>query len=230
MTMPATEPGHEEEKELPPWSDPSPYSQMGGSDFWLGCGDVGEDGALRGWWIRRLSTEVKTHTPDAGAEVWDRMIMWLAEAGDVSEYLFFVTSERYEPGSPPGYWELNKELLKKDLPEAFRWAVTAVGANEMPDLDTFLKDPSRGLGVAPREPEGRGLLSDPKIRAGWFAATRRRREHWPRPCRTCGEDFRPERRRAVRCAACREKDQELRQKRASNPETCADKRRRTARP
>jgi hypothetical protein len=228
MTSSAIEPRDDDEGELPPWVDPEPYMRVGRTDFWLGCENVVDGGPLRGWWIRRLYAEVKTHAPDAREDVWARMVMWLAETGQVEEYLLFSTPPTYSPGGSPGTWSIDHETLNRDLPAAFRWAVAAVGVDADPDLDGLLADPLKGLGVAPREPEGRGMLADQQKRAEWSMSTRRRREHWLRSCRTCKQDFRPDTRKAVRCTGCREKDRELKRARAESPEGRVDRRRKGA--
>jgi hypothetical protein len=216
-TTPAIEPEDDDDRPLAPWTDPSLYRPVEGADFWLGTGgEVDEPGPLRGWWIRRLYSEAKNHAPDADEEVWVRMILWLAEAGDSGHYIRFLTPETFTPGGSPGCWRVHLETLKEDLPDAFRWAAAAVGASEAPDIDTLIKDPGRGMGVAPREPHASDVLQTEEAKQRLCFTVARRRKTWPRECRGCGASFRPENRRLRRCLECRKKAQPMTEGRAAS--------------
>ena len=198
-----TLPPDDDDGELAPWEDPTPYSpRTPGSDYWLGTeGDFFEQGPFRGWWIRRLYSHAQVHAPDADDEVWSRMALWLAEAGADTGYVRFRTAEHFEPGRSTGYWVVNDQAIVKDLPKAFAWATQAVGASP-PTLEEVMQDPGRGLTVAPREPSAPELLP-PEARDRWWGTVPNLRRRWPRNCRVCGKSFRPKTSSAVHCESCR---------------------------
>lgn len=206
MSHPAVE--EWDDDELVPWADATRYGPGApiGEGFWGGVEDHHEDGPLRGWWIRSLRSEAKKYAPAAGAETWDRMVMWLVEAGAPGGYIIHRTDDTYRTSQGGGAWRLNSEPLTRDLPKAFAWAAAAAGATQ--SLDDVLAAPLAFLKVARPEPAGAALLEKQGARE---AATRLHemkhavRAHWPRPCVTCGNEFRPARRGGVNCDGCRAK-------------------------
>lgn len=198
-----------EDDEMSRWSDPSEYgpNAPSGKGFWGGVESREEDGPVRGRWIRSLRGAAKRHAPDADADVWDRMVMWLVEAGDRGGYIYLVTDDSYRSSQGGAAWRLNTAHLERDLPEAFAWAAAASGATQT--IDEVLAAPLAFVKVAQPEPCGVDLLRE---RGGGEAAIHRFyqarnavRNHWPRACATCGSQFRPARRGGINCAECLEK-------------------------
>lgn len=215
--------------ELAPWADPTPYGPAAGHDrdFWAGteAEAMDVDSPFRGWCIRRLWGVAQKHAPEAGNECWSRVVLWLVEEGGMANYFTFPTALEYRPGQPGGAWTLSDSAVARDLPKAFAWARTALGATQ--SLDEFLADPIRFAAEAPREDRAIDLLTarGSAEACGRFYDKRNRiHRHWPRACAACGAEFRPENRKRIRCPDCLNA---ARAKRRSGPssETMANLRR-----
>lgn len=110
------------------------------------------------------------------------------------------------PGYASGAWRFREDEAARRLPEAFNAAAAAEDQSDFPDLDSWLDAERRGTlyAAAPLEVQGADLLGRHSKAAGQFFEARNRvRAHWPRRCRACDAEFRPERNGMVRCAACR---------------------------
>lgn len=164
------------------------------------------DHEVRAWFRDRLEVDLDIivrvfNVPESRQDRlyvhWDKVIDWFTARAE--RFIEWQVVERYRgPGWSAGSWVLHRTRVWMHLDEA-------MGANMCPDLDSWLRADLEGtLDWSPSESSAWSLVKG-KARERYRTHTRRVMRQSPIVCRDCGQEFRPDRVKGVRCKDCRDK-------------------------
>lgn len=173
---------------------------------------------VRAWFRARLDAEFRAICEARAIwaaarnrhEVWlpyrVAMIAWFTTRAE--RFVRWVPADCYRgDGWSAGAWELNRSEIEWSFREAKEGVL-------YPDLDSWLlADIERSVAWSPREESAWFLLNDEQQERYEAHAWRVSRQ-WPIVCRDCGQEFRRDRAKTVRCRECR--DQARAARRARN--------------
>jgi hypothetical protein len=162
----------------------------------------------------RLRLPAVFHRKDGGQLTPSRLaqlVDWYSE--HPKEFLIWQADEEFRGGwQRMGGWRLNMVAVQEALPRAERdieadqrrVAYAAMGPITEATVSAAL---AVLLGEAPltKEPYAGNIYTDGNGPAAmrWYENRNRIHAHWPRACRECRQEFRPDFNGAVRCPGCR---------------------------
>lgn len=153
--------------------------------------------------------------PHASDETRRELVAWYAEHW--RDYVCWEDSDYFYPedGGARGLWRFLTAKAERDMGHAMAETMAARHRRAVeeerarvavlyPTVDAWLAAASAGtLPVcAPHERSAGDLLPEEQ-HAAYCERRNRMQDRWPRLCKECGSEFRPERRHGVRCLECR---------------------------
>ena len=163
------------------------------------------------WYRLRLADWFRDMHGEIDSALLDGLAEWFAQRPD--EFLIWKAEDVYRGGTYNlGCWRLDFAAMKPALGPAIREieaeqrlrAYASLGPVTGADVDAAI---ARLEGEEPLTPEPEAETFFPGAgspeRSRYFDNLYRVQDHWPKPCRTCGDEFRPDRMNARTCTECR---------------------------
>jgi len=153
---------------------------------------------------RLTATDEEHPKPAASGDELEALVAWYGE--DPARYVKWEVANEYRGKScASGCWVLDMDRINDDLAEALdettRAKLRAIDAERITSLDQWLRADMEDTLEFPGC--NGGLMELPaETRAELSTLAYRRRNNWPRACRSCGESFRPKHWKSRRCRSC----------------------------